>query len=31
MVCVVGKRNEYSTKSIQIMALQPNCVSTLPD
>ena len=29
--CVIGNRNEYSTKQIQIMSLQPYYVFTLPD
>jgi len=30
-LCIIGKRNEYSTKQIQIISLQPYYVSTLPD
>jgi len=30
-VCIIGNRNEYSTKQIQIISLQPYYVSTLPD
>jgi len=26
----IGNRNEYSTKHIETVSLQPNCVSTLP-
>jgi len=29
--CMIGNRNEYSTKQIQIISLQPYYVSTLPD
>jgi len=28
--CTVGNRNEYSTKQLQTVSLQPNYVSTLP-
>ena len=30
-VCIIGNRNEYSTKQIQIILLHPYYVSTLPD
>jgi len=29
--CIFRNRNEYSTKLIQSVSLQPICVSTLPD
>jgi len=29
--CIIGNRNEYSTKQMQIISLQPYHVSTLPD
>ena len=29
--CIIGNMNEYSTKQIQIISLQPYYVSTLPD
>jgi len=29
--CIIGNRNEYSTKQIKIISLQPYYVSTLPD
>ena len=28
--CTIGHRNEYSTKQVQTVSLQPNFVSTLP-
>ena len=28
--CTVGNRNEYSTKQIETVSLQPYCVSRLP-
>jgi len=30
-VCIIGNRNEFSTKHVQIISLQPYYVSTLPD
>jgi len=29
--CIIGNRNKYSTKQIQIISLQPYYISTLPD
>ena len=29
--CIIGNRNEYSIKQIQIISLQPYYVSSLPD
>ena len=28
--CIIGHRNEYSSKQVQTLSLQPNYVSTLP-
>jgi len=28
--CTIGNRNEYSTKQVQTVSLQPNYVCTLP-